>query len=44
LVWVVLIAFAIKGVISYMDWAQSEVDTAVSKRKKAEKKEESIQE
>lgn len=44
LVWVVLIAFAIKGLIGYIDWAQSEVDTAVSKRKKAEKKEESIQE
>lgn len=44
LVWVVLIAFAIKGLIGYIDWAQSEVDTAVLKRKKVEKKEESIQE
>lgn len=44
LIWVVLIAFAIKGFIGYMDWMQNEMDIAISKRKKAEKKEESIQE
>ena len=44
LIWIVLIAFAIKGFIGYMDWIQNEMDIAISKRKKAEKKEESIQE
>lgn len=44
LIWVVLIAFAIKGFIGYMDWMQNEMDVVISKRKKAEKKEESIQE
>ena len=44
LIWVVLIAFAIRGFIGYMDWIQNEMDIAISKRKKAEKKEESIQE
>lgn len=44
LIWIVLIAFAIKGFIGYMDWVQNEMDIAISKRKKTEKKEESIQE
>lgn len=44
LIWIVLIAFAIKGFIGYMDWAQNKMDIVISKRKKAEKKEESIQE
>ena len=37
LIWIVLIAFAIKGFIGYMDWAQNKMDIAISKRKKAEK-------
>lgn len=44
LIWIVLIAFAIKGFIGYMDWVQNKMDIAISKRKKTEKKEESIQE
>ena len=44
LIWIVLIAFAIKGFIGYMDWVQNEIDIVISRRKKAEKKEESIQE
>ena len=44
LIWIVLIAFAIKGFIGYMDWVQNEIDIVISRRKNVEKKEESIQE
>ena len=29
LIWIVLIAFAIKGFIGYMDWIQNEMDIAI---------------
>lgn len=43
MIWVVLIALAIKGLIGYLDWISGEIESADKKKKSKEKKEESIQ-